>query len=75
MTSGTKYPLNGVWGSSSTDVFAVGDEGTILHYDGSTWSPMESGLKKVLNAVWGTSGTDVFVAGDGGTILHYDGSP
>jgi len=25
-------PLMGVWASSATDVFAVGDEGTILHY-------------------------------------------
>jgi hypothetical protein len=24
--------LYGVWGSSATDVFAVGDGGTILHY-------------------------------------------
>ena len=27
--------LGGVWGSSATDVFAVGE--TILHYDGNTW--------------------------------------
>jgi hypothetical protein len=27
--------LRGVWGSSGSDVFAVGDDGTILHYDGS----------------------------------------
>jgi hypothetical protein len=24
--------LNGVWGASAADVFAVGDYGTILHY-------------------------------------------
>jgi hypothetical protein len=27
--------LDSVWGSSGRDVFAVGNEGTILHYDGS----------------------------------------
>ena len=27
--------LIGVWGSSGSDVFAVGNAGTILHYDGS----------------------------------------
>ena len=27
------WPLNDVWGASSSDVFAVGDRGTILHYD------------------------------------------
>jgi hypothetical protein len=32
MTSGTTNLLNGVWGNSSNDVFAVGYSGTILHY-------------------------------------------
>jgi hypothetical protein len=36
MPSGTTNILLGVWGSSSSDVFAVGDKGTILHYDGTT---------------------------------------
>ena len=40
MDSGTTDTLWGVWGSSGSDVFAVGDNGTILHYNGSTWSPM-----------------------------------
>ena len=31
-TSNSANHLHGVWGSSSTDVFAVGDYGTILHY-------------------------------------------
>ncbi|MCJ7744191.1 MAG: hypothetical protein MUO99_06480, partial [Dehalococcoidales bacterium] len=29
--------LFGVWGSSASDVFAVGGVGTILHYDGKSW--------------------------------------
>jgi hypothetical protein len=32
--------LSTIWGSSGSDVFAVGSGGTILHYDGSAWSPM-----------------------------------
>jgi hypothetical protein len=43
MASGTTYQLNGIWGSSSTDVFAVGEDGIIMHYNGSTWSSMSSG--------------------------------
>ena len=35
--------LRAVWGNSSTDVFAVGDAGTILHYDGTCWSTMVTG--------------------------------
>lgn len=31
-----------LWGSSATDIFAVGYYGTILHYDGTNWSLMAS---------------------------------
>jgi hypothetical protein len=34
MSSGTNDTLHGVWGSSGSDVFAVGNYGTILHYSG-----------------------------------------
>ena len=64
----------GVWGSSSSNVFAVGDAGTILHYDGTSWSPMSSGTTGSLRDVWGASGSNVFVVGSGGTILHYNGT-
>jgi hypothetical protein len=32
MTSGTTGPLFAVWGSSGSEVFAAGGNGTILHY-------------------------------------------
>ena len=34
----TNFTLHSVWGSSPSDVFAVGDNGTILHYDGTSWN-------------------------------------
>jgi hypothetical protein len=43
MSSGTIQNLYDIWGSSGSDVFVVGQAGTILHYDGSTWSPISSG--------------------------------
>jgi len=74
LSSATSYPLVGVWGSSSSDVFAVGEHGAILHYDGSTWNAMSSGTSEHLYGVWGGSSSDVFAVGWWGTILHYDGS-
>jgi hypothetical protein len=67
-------PLYGIWGSSESDVFVVGEGGTILHYNGSDWSHMDSGVTETLYRVWGSSGTDVYVVGESGTILRYDGS-
>lgn len=73
MSSGTTEHLNAVWGSSSTDVFAVGDKGTILHYDGSSWTKTTKGSEALL-AIYGTGPTDVYAAGKAGTLLKYDGS-
>jgi enterochelin esterase-like enzyme len=70
----TSYNLNSVWASSESDVFAVGELGTIVHYDGSVWSPMESRTVKNFTGVWGSSSNDVFATGTGGAILHYDGA-
>jgi hypothetical protein len=55
-----------VWGTSGSDVFAVGHD-AILHYDGKAWIKIvdREGLD-----VWGSSSTDVFVVASGGTILH-----
>jgi hypothetical protein len=72
--------LRGIWGTSGSDIFAVGNDGIIVHYDGSTWSPMSSGTTINLHGVWGSSSTDVFAVGntsEAGSpvlILHYDGS-
>ena len=35
--SGTTVSLQAVWGSSASDVWAVGDKGTILRFDGSLY--------------------------------------
>jgi hypothetical protein len=69
--------LNAVWGSSPSNVVAVGDSGLIVHYDGTAWTPQTSGTTQHLNAVWGSgSGTSavIFALGNGGTILSFDGS-
>jgi len=65
------------------EVFVVGAKGTILHYEGATWSPMDSGTVMDLQSVWGSSRSDIYAAGTtfssyedpiGGVLLHYDGS-
>jgi photosystem II stability/assembly factor-like uncharacterized protein len=64
--------LSGVWGSSKNDIFAVGENGTILHSkdEGNTWTPQNSGTTANLHKIWGSSKRDIFVIGQTGTILH-----
>lgn len=65
--------LAGIWGTSATNVFAVGAGGVILHFDGSTWRAMDSGTTSALTAVWGPSEANVYAVGADLTILSYDG--
>lgn len=66
-------PINAVWGSGPSDVWAVGRAGTIVHFDGTTWSSPPSLTTSTLLAVWGSGPADVWAVGDSGTILHFDG--
>jgi hypothetical protein len=68
------YALTSVWGSSKNDVWAVGSGGTIVHYDGSAWTPTPpTGLKNTFHAVTGSSATDVWVLSATDVILHSNG--
>lgn len=71
--------LRAIWGMSLNNIFAVGHYGTILRYNGSTWSKMNSGTNLHLKDIWGTSDSDIYaVGGDDsqglGILLHYNGS-
>jgi hypothetical protein len=57
---------------SATDGWAVGQGGTILHWDGSGWSAVSNLTQATLYAVDAFSSTDAWAAG-AGVILHWDG--
>lgn len=61
-----------VYGFSGSDVYAVGDAGLILHYDGAAWTRIESGTTQPLFGLWGASGDDVWIVG--GNIAGAAGS-
>ncbi len=67
--------LRGVWGTSASDVWAVGYHGVLKHFNGTSWTSFTSGTTEPLVAVWGTSPSDVWIVGGfNGTILHYNGT-
>jgi len=56
---GTKF-----WGTSSSNLFLVGTNGSITHYNGFTWQKMESGTNTDLLDVWGSpDGSTVWACG------------
>ena len=86
MDTPTDQDLWGIWGSSPTDVYAVGGipfpdrgEPTIIHYDGSTWELVD--VPELMRAnvfafckVWGSGPNDVWVVGQRGAVVHWDGT-
>jgi hypothetical protein len=52
-------------------VWAAGDGGTVLHWNGSAWSSVASGMTGAFNGIWGTSAGDVWAVGVGGAILQH----
>jgi hypothetical protein len=64
-------PVRAMWSAGDRAVFAVGDDGLILHFDGSTWTKMTSNTSTHLRAVWGLTPYNIYAVGDNATILHY----
>ena len=69
----TTQTIRDVWGTSSANVLAVGDMGTVLSYDGSEWFLIPSGTIEGLFSIWGSSAANVYAVGRSGTIIRYDG--
>jgi len=79
--------LNGIWGSSSTDIYAVGagkdaaggDDNVPLMYhsngdnvwDAESPASPTGWLSDRLYSVWGSSGTDVYTAGSGHNTITF----
>ena len=69
----TRQNLLALWGAGRDDVWAVGQHGTILHFDGERWRWRDSGTDELLHGVWGTGAGAVVVVGHGGTVLRFEG--
>jgi hypothetical protein len=68
------YTLRGVWGSAANNVFAVGDSGVVLRYNGTAWTRMTTGTTAQLNDVWGSGASDVYAATATGRLLRFNGT-
>ena len=63
--------LYGVWGSAANNFWAVGDNATILHYDGAAWSVVATGGSPgAYRGVGGSSASDVWIVGDSGAVFQ-----
>lgn len=75
---GTCPPIRALWGSSASDVWAVGPDGYTRHTDGTladgglpAWTVFDSRSNADLWSVWGESANSVWAVGNVGTIRHF----
>jgi len=74
MSSSSLRRLNGLWGFRGDDIWAVGDQGAIRHWDGEAWSVVASPAVANLHGVWGARSDDVWAVGEDGAVIHWDGT-
>jgi hypothetical protein len=65
---------SGIWGSDAKNIWAVGESGLILPWNGTTWSFQNSGSDYNLFGVFGTDAKNVWAVGDVGTICKWNGT-
>ena len=80
VVSATDLTLRAIHALSASDVWAVGDESTLVHYDGSAFSlrsqpaAADAGARPpALRGVWASAADDVWAVGDLGGLWHFDG--
>jgi hypothetical protein len=74
--SGTTSDLRRVWGSAPDDVWAVGEGGTAIHWDGSAWRAVPTGTTATLSGVWVARANEAWAVGSspaGPVVLRWDG--
>ncbi len=69
-----RYALAAIWGTSATDVWAVGAAGSNVHWDGVKWTAMPSVTPYTLRAVVGTGPDDIWAVSSPSVIFHMTGT-
>jgi hypothetical protein len=70
----TANVLQAVFGTSASDIWAVGQSGTLTRWNGSSWSlSSQSGsFSSFLYGLWGASASNLWAVGTDGTILNWN---
>lgn len=69
----------GLWGTSSNNLYMVGGNGSIAHYNGTTWSKMTSNTTVDLEDIYGLDANHIWATGTNAdysrsVVLFYDGN-
>jgi hypothetical protein len=57
------FSINKIWGTSNNDLYVVGNNGNIAHYNGSQWSKIETGTNLSFIDIAVNSSNEIFICG------------
>ncbi len=63
--------LNGIWGTTDSDVWVTSFKGPALHWNGTDWKQYD--LPQAPNEIDGSDTDDIYIVGYHGNIHHWDG--
>lgn len=70
-----KYALRALWGLPAQNfTVTVGDSGTVLYHDGTTWTDFSVATNAALTDVWGTDYNNFYATTSDGRLLRWNGS-
>ena len=69
MPLATQKNIYSIWGTSYTNVWAVGSNGLILNFNGSEWKYVKHTYKTDFKSVRGNSAFEVYIGGTKGILL------
>ena len=64
--------MHRLWASGPADVWAIGEAGLVMHWDGSRWS--EKRLAGDLVSIWGRARDDIWINGCADRFYHWNGA-
>ncbi len=76
MPTGVPKNIYGIWGTSKSDVYAVGAQGTLVHWNGGGWTLQKSfgDGKADVKAVFGSDAGHIWAAGWSGIAAAFNGT-
>jgi hypothetical protein len=78
--AGMGHTLYAVWGSGPKDIYAAGDNGLVLHFNGRKsainpwWTQVTTTSSQKIEGLWSSGPNDLFAAALGGSIMRYNGA-
>lgn len=73
MNGNSNAALDAVWGTDPHSVWAGGERGTLLFFNGVVWQARTSGVQQRIGSIHGLAADDVFATTLRRGVLHYDG--